>query len=134
MLTADDDDRLIAAVELVGRTGACQFEIGYLHDDVPADQAAWYAHAQYRGTRITAENHTHPVAAAEELARRLLTGAKCACGKLVSLQPGGALAYAAPRMSDGTVFTAEQAAQAGLCKWERHGKHWVSACGRRGRG
>lgn len=131
-ITPADDDRLIAAVELVGRTGAKAFEIGYLHDDVPADQAAWYAHAQYQGTRITAENHTHPCDAAEELARRLLTGAKCACGKLVALSGDGAFAYRQAHMSDGSTFTAEQAADAGLCRWKRDGRHWVSACGRRG--
>jgi len=41
-----DEDALIAAADLVGRTGATGFEIGYLHDDVPAEKAGWYAHAQ----------------------------------------------------------------------------------------
>ncbi|HEV7982231.1 MAG TPA: hypothetical protein VGP86_04995, partial [Xanthobacteraceae bacterium] len=59
-LPSDDEDRLIAAAELVGRTGARGLEIGYLHDDVPAEDAAWYAQAQYQGSRIIAENYTNP--------------------------------------------------------------------------
>lgn len=39
---------MIACVDLVGRCGAREFEIGYLHDDVPVAQAGWYASAFYR--------------------------------------------------------------------------------------
>jgi hypothetical protein len=130
-VTPDDDDRIMAGVELVARTGARQFEVGYLHEDVPAHEADWYAHAQYRGTRIMVEHHSHPADAVEALAVRLLTGAKCACGKLVALTPGGALAFRHPHMSDGSVFTIEQAQQAGQCLWRREGQHWVSGCGLR---
>ncbi len=42
-----DQDAVTACADLVGRTGATNFTIGYLHDDVPPDQAAWYAHAQF---------------------------------------------------------------------------------------
>lgn len=81
-----DDDALIATVDLIGRTGAKGFEIGYLHEGVPVEEAGWYAHAQYRGARITEENHRGPVEAAEALARQLLTGAMCNhCKKLVAL-------------------------------------------------
>ena len=127
-LPSDDEDRLIAAAELVGRTGARGLEIGYLHDDVPAEDAAWYAQAQYQGSRIITENHTNPIEAAEALAVRLLTGAKCRCGRLVALSDDGALAFRKPVMSDGSQFTAEQAAQAGLCRWRRRGARWSAAC------
>lgn len=133
MITPDMDERVLAAAELVGRTGATDLEVGYLHDDVPAEMAAWYAHARFWGARIIAENHKNPVEAVEALAARLLTGAKCGCGKLVQLHDGGAFAFRNPRMTDGSLFTAEQAATAGLCRWTRQGSHWVSACGRRGR-
>ena len=131
-ITQDDDERIVAAVELVARTGARHFEIGYLHEDVPANEADWYAHAQYRGTRIMVEHHSHPADAVEALAVKLLTGAKCGCGKLVALQRGGALAFRAATMSDGSTFTIEQAREAGQCHWRRKGRHWVSACGLRG--
>jgi hypothetical protein len=134
MLTPEDDARLIAAVHLVGRTGAKEFEIGYLHEDVPPSEAAWYAHARYKGARITEENHASPVEAAEALARRLLTGARCKCGKLVALRDDGAFAFTRSRLSDGSEWSAGDAARAGQCRWRRDGRVWVSGCGRRGGG
>ena len=44
-----ESDAVIACADLVGRTGAKEFQVGYLHDDVPVEQAGWYAHAQYQG-------------------------------------------------------------------------------------
>jgi hypothetical protein len=123
-----DDDALMAAADLVGRTGARGFEIGYTHDDVPPEDAGWYANAQYQGARIMAEG-AGPVEAAEALARTLLTGAKCiGCGGLVALSDGGAVAFGG-LMTDGSTWTAEEAAAAGQCRWTRMGRKWVSACG-----
>ena len=129
-VTPDDDDRIIAAAGLVGRTGATSFEIGYLHDGVPNAEAGWFAFARYKGARITVENQMSPPRAAEALAVRLLTGAKCmGCGKLVALSGIGAFAFANPVMTDGTIFTYEQARSAGLCRWKRTGNKWGSECG-----
>lgn len=50
-----DEDALAACAELVGRTGAKDFQIGYLHDNVPLRLAGWYAYAQYPGNRIGVE-------------------------------------------------------------------------------
>jgi hypothetical protein len=133
MIPDEGKAALMAVTELVGRTGAREFTLGYIHDDVPAVDAAWYAHAQYKGYRITEENHPGPIEAAEALARRLLTGARCACGKLVSLDADQAFAFRVAVMTDGSTFTSDDAQAAGLCRWTRHGEHWVSACGRRGR-
>lgn len=125
-----DDDALAAAVDLIGRTGAQGFEIGYLHDDVPIEAAGWYAHAQYRGARITEENHRGPIEAAEALARQLLTGAMCNhCKKLVALSDDGAVAFNGTLL-DGTRWTAEQARAAGQCRWRRVGPRWVRGCER----
>lgn len=125
-----DEDALFAAVDLVGRCGATGFEFGFLHDDVPVDQAGWYAHAQFKGARVTEENHRGPVEAAEALARRLLTGAKCvSCGGLVALSDAGAIAYREATMADGTIWTAQQARAAGLCRWKREGAVWKRGCG-----
>jgi len=100
------------------------FQVGYLHDDVPFELAGWYAYAQYKGARISADNFSSPDDAAEALAMKLLTGARCACGKLVQLRADGAVAFERPTMVDGTVWTAEQAAAAGLCRWRRDGRTW----------
>lgn len=114
-----DEDALFAAADLVGRTGAKSFEIGYLHDDVPAAEAGWYAHAQYKGARITEEG-AGPVEAAEALARRLLAGGKCTrCGGLIALSGHGAFAYPSATLTDGTSWTAEDAKAAAQCRWTR---------------
>lgn len=101
-----DQDALNAALDLVGRTGAKQIEIGWLHDDVPVEKMGWYAHAQYHGLRLTAES-VGPVEAVETLARRLLDGGTCAyCGLTVSLGD-----YPGRR-----------------CRWTRQGAAWVRGC------
>lgn len=103
-----DEDALIAAVDLVGRSGGKKFEVGYLDEDVPSDRARWYASAQYRGARLIAENHRDPVQAAEALARRILDGGMCThCKKTVFLSgPQGRK----------------------RCRWTRNGKKWVRGC------
>lgn len=122
-----DEEVLLAAVELVGITGAKEFQIGWLHDDVPDEDAGWYAHAQFKGARIT-EEAVGPVEAAEGLARRLLTGARCKCGKLVALSDLGAIAFDNSTMADGTKWTVEEARRAGQCRWRREGPHWKRGC------
>ncbi len=125
-----DEKRLFAATDLVTRTGSVGFEIGYLNDDVPAEDADWWAAALYKGARITTEHHKGPVEAAEALAVKLLTGARCKCGKLVNIAGIGAFAFRNPVMADGKPFPVAEAAAAGQCKWEIAGTRWESACGR----
>lgn len=101
-----DQDAFKAGVELVGRAGAKNFEVGYLHDEVPLEEADWYAHAQFEGTRIIEEHYRGPVEAVEALARRLLTGGLCRrCGKPISLAD-----------------TTEG------CRWTRQGSRWEPGC------
>ena len=131
MTTAFDEDALFATVELVGRTGATGLEMGYLHDDVPPDQAEWYAHAQYRGARITAEGHRGPVEAAEALARQLLTGAMCThCRGLISLSDEGAVFYpnARPAVQGHRPLTEAEARARPQCRYRRVGNRWVRGC------
>lgn len=123
-----DDVAIIAAADLVGRSGARNLEIGYLDDDVPAEQARWYAHAQYRGARITAEDHTSPAAAAEALAQQVLEGGRCThCGGLVAMSRGGAIAHPGA-MADGSVWTEQEIRAAGQCLWTREGRRWMRGC------
>lgn len=103
-----DEDALIAAVDLVGRSGSAGFELSY-DDDDPND-VKWSAQAKYRGARIIREGFRDPVAV-EALARRLLTGALCRrCGKPISL--------AGPRKSKSK------------CRWTRQGARWEPGCGK----
>lgn len=123
-----DREAIIACADLVGRTGAKQFQIGYLHDDVPVEEAGWYAHAQLRGARITAENHRSPEEAADALSTRLLTGGQCQhCRGLVALSDDGAMAFDST-LATGERWTIEQQRQAGQCRWRRLGARWVRGC------
>jgi hypothetical protein len=100
-----NDDIVIACADLVGRAGASGFEIGYLHDDVPAEDAGWYAHAQYHGARIIVEDHRSPTGAALALAERLLSGAMCRCRRPVALTD-----------------------RLGGCRWRLIGARWEPGC------
>jgi hypothetical protein len=123
-----DEDALIAAADLVGRTGAKEFQIGYLNDDPPHQ---WYAQARYKGTRISEGDHKGPIEAAEALARRLLAGGKCTkCGGLVALSGAGAMIYPSATLTDGTKWTERDAKAAGQCRWTRVGRKWVAGCQR----
>lgn len=123
-----DDDAIKAVVDLGGRTGATGFEIGYLHDDVPVDQAGWYAHVQLRGTRILVEDCKGPTEAAEALSRRLLSGAQCqGCKGLVALSSAGAMSYGST-FADGRTWSSKEQAAARQCHWRRIGARWEMGC------
>lgn len=127
-----DEDAVAAAADLVGRSGATGFQIGYLHDDVPPEEAGWYAHAQYKGARLTVEDQAGPTEAADALAHRILKGAKCAhCGGLVTLSDDSAFAFARARTVDGAEWNIEQSSAAGWCRWQRTGKRWEAGCEQR---
>jgi hypothetical protein len=100
-----NDDIVQACFHLADRAGAKDVEIGYLHDDVPTEQAGWYAQAAYQGARIITGDHASPTNAALALAQRLLTGATCRCRQPVTLtddQPG--------------------------CRWHLVGNRWEPGC------
>lgn len=120
-------DVIVACTDVVGRSGARDFEIGYLHDGVPMDRAGWWARAQYGGYRIQVEG-VSPVDVAQKLTERVLRGAKCICGKLVALEREAAFAYFQATLSDGTKWTAADAAEAGQCLWLRRGAKYVRGC------
>jgi len=122
-------DASAAALDLVGRTGAKTLEIGYLHDDVPVEDAGWYAHAQYRGARIIVEHQPGPARCLEALAERLLTGAKCTgCGRLIALPRDGAAFYRHGTLIDGTPWSEADVRKAGQCLWRREGRRWEMGC------
>lgn len=119
-----DDDAMVAAVDVIGRTGAREFKVGFVNDEPPHN---WYAHAQYRGTRVTVENKADPLEAAEALARQLLAGGQCThCKKVITLS-GFAVAKD-KTMIDGRKWTKQEQAAAGLCRWRRAGNRWKRGC------
>lgn len=121
-----DDDVTTAALELVGRTGAAELEVGWL-DDRPA-ATRWWAHAQYRGARITVEGQPGPGEALQALATRLLHGGQCtSCHKLIAMSDDPVPIPA--RMLDGAAVDPDQIRARGLCRWTREGKHWIRGCG-----
>lgn len=132
-LTDDVDPQSLnivaACADLVGRSGARGFEIGYLHDDMPPEQAGWYASASYRGTRLQVEDQPGPEQAAMALAVRILTGARCRCGRLVTLHADrAAVAFDNATMADGSTWNAQQARDAGQCLWRLEGLQWKPSC------
>jgi len=102
---------ITACADLVGRTGATGFEIGYLRDaDDPTyilRGPGWYASALYQGSRVFTEDHYLPDVAADRLAVLLLDGGECLhCGRTVRLTP--------PLTS--------------ACRWWRAGDRWHPGC------
>jgi hypothetical protein len=119
-LPSDTDmDKLIAAVDIVGRAGGMDFECGY--DDSKTAPNWWYANCRTRDgqsrsgfhNRISSE-HPGPAEAAEKLARKLINGGTCThCGRVITLSRTG-LAVA----GDGSA----------VCFWTRQGKRWERGC------
>jgi hypothetical protein len=127
-----DQDAVIACADLAGRTGAREFVVGYLHEDVPAEQAGWYAEVTYQGVKIICDDYPGPDQACDALARRLLHGARCThCHGLVTLSDQGAVAPGVAHMIDGSTYTSEDAATWPQCRWRRMGDRWVRGCERR---
>lgn len=116
---------LIAAVDLGQRAGASGgFEFGWDDDDNPTE---FYAEVAFKSHKVRGEG-PHPQAAGIDLARKLLTGGKCRCGKLVALDDEGAAAFDQAQMADGTTWTADEAAAAGQCRWRLVGNRWEPSC------
>ena len=129
MTTPDlDQERLNAALELIGRCAANELELGWT-DDAGPRPGEWYATASYKGARIIVEDQHGPEDAAEALALKLLAGGQCVhCGRV------------ATAIRDGEVFTVAghpvldpsrlgQSVDAGLiCARRRVGEHWQRGC------
>lgn len=124
-----DTDALKACADLVDRAGAKGLAVGHLHKDVPSEEAAWWAMATYRGTKLIAENHRGPVEALEALVSRLLTGGKCVrCGGLIVLSDEGAVTFPNAIVGNGTRWTEQAIRAAPQCRWRRIGPRWEPGC------
>lgn len=99
-----NDDMVRACAYLVGRCGACDFEIGYVHEDVPSAEAGWYAQAVFKGARVMVGDMPSPTLAALALSERMLRGATCRCRQPVTLSdstPGCRWRLVGPRYEPG---------------------------------
>lgn len=82
---AFDDARLIAAVEMVRRTGASNFSIRYTDDEEPV---VWIAVADYGEGRCEVDASLDPLRAVLRLCERLVDGGTCThCGRPAGLDP-----------------------------------------------
>lgn len=107
----EDEQRVLAAADVIGRSGARGLEIGFLDEDVPSHLARWYATASFKGARVSADEHTSPANAAEELAWKVLDGGLCTkCKRKIGLA-----GHTSRELTD-------------RCAWSRHGACWVPAC------
>lgn len=116
-MTILDDEAVVAAADLAGRTGASSLEFGH------GDDGSWHATAQYREGAITVEGQPAPAAAARALAVRLLAGGKCQhCGGVTTAT--GAQAGA------GWLLTGESwgPGSARQCRWRQIGARWAAGC------
>jgi hypothetical protein len=69
-----DDPRFIAATELIGRTGAIQFQIRYSDDPPPV---VWIAVAEYKGNHFETAAAMDPSRAVFRLCDQLIDGGTC---------------------------------------------------------
>jgi hypothetical protein len=104
-----DQDAVNAGLDLFRRCGAKEVQFGYLHENVPIEQADWYAWAQFHnGEKIMVAGKAGPVEAVETLARRLINGGKCThCLQTMTLSGS---------------------ARDGVCRWTRQGDRWQRGC------
>lgn len=117
-LTTDENNQLIAAIDVIGRTGAADIEIGY--DDEQRAPNWWYATCKVRHpgspsgwVTATIGGQLGPVVAAEKMARKLINGGTCThCGRVMSLAG----------------VPSERVMSSNLCRWSRVGKRWERGC------
>lgn len=133
-LDPDDENALLATADLLPRCGAVDFVFGCLHEDVPVEDAGWWAYAEFPGgERIRVENQRGPIEAFKALAARILDGGMCAtCKRLVTTSDEGIRVRATINILDGSKMSQEDAAahvrRNGACHWRRDGKRWYSGC------
>lgn len=99
-------DVVAACSDLADRSGATEFEVGYVPATTYTGRDRWYAHVRFNGVRIIAQDHDDPETAAYALARRLLRGAMCKCTKPVALR----------------------VARPNVCLWTLVGQKWTPGC------
>lgn len=84
-LRTEEQEKLTAAVALIGRTGAAHFQLRYSDDEKPV---VWMAVAVYREDLAEVDASLDPVRAVLRLAERLVDGGQCVhCKRPTGLDP-----------------------------------------------
>lgn len=74
--------RVVAAIELLGRTGVGEVEFAYDEEDAYPEKVLWWAKGNWRGTRVYSAHFPYPAQALEDVLSRVINGGKCArCGQ-----------------------------------------------------
>jgi hypothetical protein len=74
--------RVIAAVELLGRTGVTDVEFAYDEEDAYPDKVLWWAKGNWKGHRVYSVHFPYPAQALEDVLSRVINGGTCGrCGK-----------------------------------------------------
>jgi len=76
-MSGPDDPKFLAAVDMIGRTGAQTFRIGYSDEDDGPPVVVWYAVAQWVGDRAEAAGALDPLTAVLRLAEQVIDGGEC---------------------------------------------------------
>jgi hypothetical protein len=80
-----DDERFLAALKLIQRTGATGVQIRYSDDEQPV---IWFVVAEYSENRSEVDAAFEPVRAALRLCERLVDGGQCThCHRPTGLEP-----------------------------------------------
>lgn len=133
VLNTEDNEVIAASVNLFTRCGAQEFDYGHMLENVPSEDADWYAYVGFRGSRITVEHQRGPVQALDALAARVLDGGMCTtCTRICTTRPDGVMVRDTVHVHTGAKVSQEEAAanveRNGACHWVRDGDHWYSGC------
>jgi hypothetical protein len=83
-----DDARMVAAVDMLGRTGAAEIQVRYADDDKPV---VWIAAARWdrpEGSHWECAAAMHPLNAVFRLCDQVIDGGQCkACGRPTGFSP-----------------------------------------------
>lgn len=127
-----DEDRLVAAVEVIGRGAANGLELGWTNDDDDPLPGYWYATASWRGVKVIVEQQFGPAEAAEELALKVIAGGQCVhCGRMVTariVDDAVSLVYSVPGHPRLDPAALAEFGTGDLCLWRRAGRHWLRGC------
>lgn len=123
-------DVVLAAVDVIGRSGAAGFEIGHLDEDTTPGR--WWAKTRLAdGVVVTSGSDYEgqdlwPWEAADALVGKVLYAATCVgCGR--PIWPD--LEFNTRHdVVDGELRPRKRPRR--WCRWSRHGDHWEGACGR----
>lgn len=70
--------RVLAAVELLGRSGVGDVEFAYDEEEAYPESVLWWAKGNWNGTRVYSAHFPYPAQALEDLLGRVINGGQCA--------------------------------------------------------